>query len=53
MINTLEVGSKYLGELLIVDFEMNGLKEDSWYEVLKNGEVREADKQTTHTQETV
>lgn len=41
--NALVVGEKYLGELLKVDYGMQGLNDESWYVVLKNGEVKEVE----------
>ena len=38
--DVLIIGEKYKGELLIVDYGLD-VKEDSWYVVLNNGEVKE------------
>ena len=34
-------GEKYLGEVLICDFGVEGVEEDKWYVVLKDGEIVE------------
>ena len=33
------VGEKYRGEVLIVDFGIEGVEEDSWYKIGVNGEI--------------
>ena len=33
------VVEKYRGEVLIVDFGIEGVEEDSWYEIGVNGEI--------------
>jgi len=39
----LNIGEKYLGEVLIVDFEMGGggIEEDKYYVILNDGEICE------------
>jgi hypothetical protein len=37
----LRVGEKYLGELLIVDYGVEDIKEDSYYVILNGGEIVE------------
>ena len=39
--NFLRVGEKYLGELLIVDYGVEDIKEDSYYVILNDGEIVE------------
>jgi hypothetical protein len=39
--NFLRAGEKYLGELLIADYGVEGIKEDSYYVILNNGEIVE------------